>query len=229
MMPFMRLLPFPATLALSFLAVFLLTASAQEKEHRFEKDIQAFEKADAATPVAADSVLFVGSSSIRMWKTLAEDFPDAAVINRGFGGSEISDQLHFFDRIIPIYKPRKIVMFCGENDIWRDESPEAVYADFRTFVDRASKALPGVPIGFIELKPSPARSSKWAAYQKCNGLIRAYCKDQPLLRYFDVSVDMLDDNGAPRTELFLKDQLHMTREGYRLWAERVRPWVNAPP
>jgi len=224
-----RSVPAPLTFFV-FLLLPTIAANAQEKSpNRFEKGIQAFEKADVATPPAADSVLFIGSSSIRMWKTLAEDFPGTAVINRGFGGSEISDQLHFFDRIVPVYKPRKIVIFCGENDIWRDETPEAVYADFRTFVDRASEALPGVPIGFIELKPSPARSKKWAAYQKCNGLIRAYCKDQPMLRYFDVSLDMLDATGAPRTELFVKDQLHMTREGYRLWAERVRPWVNAPP
>jgi len=218
---------FPALLLvvpLSLCAVF-----AQDKDRvpeRFEKDIKAFEKADQANPPPADGVLFIGSSSIRMWKTLAEDFPGTTVINRGFGGSEISDQLHFFDRIVPVYKPRKIVMFCGENDVWHGKSPEQVYVDFRTFVARASEAMPGVPIGYIELKPSPARSKKWAAYQKCNGLIRAFCNDQPLLRYFDVSVDMLDDKGVPREELFVKDRLHMTPAGYKLWTERVRPWVE---
>jgi len=213
----------------SLILLFLLSILGAEAQNKYAKDIEAFERADQANPPPRDAVLFVGSSSIRMWKTLSEDFPDAAVINRGFGGSEISDQLQFFDRIVPVYKPRKIVMFCGENDVWRDKSPEQVYADFRTFVNRVDKTLPGVPIGFIELKPSPKRISKWPAYQKCNGLIRAYCKDQPLLEYFDVAIDMLDDEGGVRKEIFDKDMLHLNADGYALWTKHIQAWVNAPP
>ena len=195
---------------------------------KWEERIAAFEEHDRAALPPRDAVLFVGSSSIVGWK-LAEFFPGLAALNRGFGGSEISDSLHFMDRIVLPYRPRAIVFYAGENDIAAGESPEQVARDFETFARRVRESLPGTKIVFISLKPSPNRWKLIEQFREANRLIRAFVESQPNMVFVDVERAMLDAHGQPRPELFVKDMLHMNRAGYEIWTGMVRPHLETAP
>jgi lysophospholipase L1-like esterase len=195
----------------------------QSQEPPFENEIKAFEAADKVNPPKEGSVLFVGSSSIRLWTTLKQDFPQYDTLNRGFGGSAISDSVRNVDRIVTPYKPKAIVFFAGTNDIWSGKTPETVAMDFKTFVDRARLKLPTVPIAFISLTPAPSRWSKIKEVRRTNDLIRAYCSATPNLRYIDAYPALVNNIGGPRAELFVADNLHMNAKGYAIWKEIVVP------
>ena len=195
---------------------------------KWEERIAAFEAQDRAAPPPREAVLFVGSSSIVGWK-LGEFFAGLPAINRGFGGSEISDALHFMDRIVLPYRPRAIVFYAGENDIAAGESPEQVARDFETFVRRVRAALPQTRIVFIGLKPSPSRWKLIEQFRETNRLIRAFVESQRDMIFIDVERAMLDAHGQPRAELFVKDMLHMNRAGYEIWTELVRPHLDPAP
>ena len=189
---------------------------------RFESQIAAFEANDAKNTPPRDAVLFVGSSSIRMWPT-AKHFPEFAVINRGFGGSHISDVAHFADRIVHSYKPRAIFFYAGDNDIAAGKSSERVLADYRQFADTVQKQLPGTPIVFIAIKPSLARWAKWPTMRDANRLVEDYCRSSERLEYVDIATPMIGANGQPRRELFIEDGLHLSDAGYRVWVDAVTP------
>jgi lysophospholipase L1-like esterase len=202
-------------------------ALAAEPSH-FEDEIRAFEAADRQKMPPRDAVLFVGSSSIRRWTTLAQDFPGTPVINRGFGGSTISESTLHAPRIIFPYHPRRIVFYAGDNDIAADRSPEQVLADFKAFVGKVRTRLPGVPIDFISIKPSPARWNLAARMKAANALVQVYCREQPRLGYIDVWPPMLAGSGAPRPEIFEADGLHLNAAGYRLWRGIIAPRIAGP-
>lgn len=194
----------------------------------WEQDMQRFEAQDAKAPPAQGGVLFIGSSSIRFWDTLAADFPGVAVINRGFGGSEIRDSTWYADRIVIPYKPRKIVLYAGDNDLASGRSPAQLQQDFRAFVDRVRRDLPAVEIAYIASKPSPARAHLLDVQRQANALIQS---DAQRLRvdYVDVFTPMLDDRLQPREDLFIADRLHMNPAGYVLWRNILAPYLVAPP
>ncbi len=172
------------------------------------------------------AVLFVGSSSIVRWKTLAEDFPGVVTLNRGFGGSVLADTTRYVSRIVVPYNPRKIVIFAGDNDIAGGRSPEAVVADFAGFVSLVRKSLPDVPIVFIGIKPSPSRWKMREAQEKANRLVSDYCGRSTGLTFVDVYRPMLGGDGLPRTELFVADRLHMSPAGYAIWTPLVAPLIK---
>jgi lysophospholipase L1-like esterase len=226
--------PTRSATTLSALAGFLLLAAlaplhlpAEEKNDfsRWEKEIQAFEKKDKEQPPPANAVLFVGSSSIRLWN-LAKSFPGVATINRGFGGSQTADVVHFVPRIVVKYQPRLIVFYAGDNDLAAGKTPDQVAADFQAFVQAVRKELPETKIVFLAIKPSPSRWKLFDKQNKANQLIEARCKDGKNLTYLDSVRSLLDKDGKPRAELFQKDGLHMNEEGYRLWAGLVQPYLN---
>ena len=194
-----------------------LAAEIPAGPERWERDIAAFEAADRTNPPPRNAVLFIGSSSIRLWKTLSSDFPEHRVINRGFGGSEISDTVHFTDRVVLPYRPRLIVMYAGGNDINAGESPEQLLADFKEFVTRVHAALPQTRIAYISVAPNPARWSQADRIRAANQLIRDFTRRDARVRVIDDFTAMLGGDGAPRPELFVDDQLHMNAEGYALW------------
>ncbi|BFI94517.1 MAG: SGNH/GDSL hydrolase family protein [Rhodanobacter sp.] len=210
-------------------ALLPLCASARTAENhaQWNADIAAFERADRAQPPPAGAVLFIGSSSIRFWKTLASDFPEVRTINRGFGGSEIADSTYFADRIVAPYHPRAIVMYAGDNDIEAGNSPEQVRDDFAAFVRKARAVDPGVPIAFIAIKPSMARKALLPQIRAANDLVRTYAATQQQVAYLDVFTPMLGKDGQPQAKWFIQDGLHMNRTGYELWIGIVRPWVDA--
>jgi lysophospholipase L1-like esterase len=191
----------------------------------WEPAIKKFEESDRQHPPEKGGVLFIGSSSIRMWESLAEDFPDVKVLNRGFGGSEIADSTYYAGRIIVPYRPRMIVLYAGDNDLASGRSPDRVSDEFKEFVERVRKELPSVKIAFISIKPSPARWSLVKQMQSANEKIRSYIGTQKGLVYIDVFAPMLHD-GEVRKELFGADGLHMNPAGYKLWTSVVRPYLK---
>ncbi|MBD9367275.1 SGNH/GDSL hydrolase family protein [Xanthomonas sp. XNM01] len=191
----------------------------------WEQDMRRFAAEDAAQPPPRGAVLFVGSSSIRMWDTLAADFPDTAVINRGFGGSEIRDSTWYADRIVIPYAPRLIVLYAGDNDLNSGRTPQQLRADFAAFVERVRRGLPGVRIAYIAIKPSPARAGLMPAAHAANAQIRAEAARWHGVDFIDIYTPMLDGNGQPRAELFLEDQLHLNADGYALWRGIVAPYL----
>lgn len=202
-----------------------LHAESLPPQH-WEPDIRAFEAADRAAPSTLGGVVFIGSSSIRLWPTLAADFPGVPVINRGFGGSEIADATFFADRIVVPYAPRQIVLYAGDNDLLNGRSPAQVAAAFAAFVDTVRAALPESRISFIAIKPSPSRAHLMPSAGQANALIRNYATRARNVDFIDVYTPMLDAEGRPRPELFVDDQLHLNSEGYRLWRDVVAPYLT---
>jgi lysophospholipase L1-like esterase len=194
---------------------------------RWEKEIAAMEAADKTSPPPKGGVLFIGSSTIRGWKTLAQDYPDHQVINRGFGGSQIVDSTHFADRLIFPHEPKMVLLRAGGNDIHAGKSAEQVFAEFQDFVKTIHAKLPETDIVFIGLSPAPARWSEHDENKKLNALVEAYTKTTPRVKYVDTYDTTLTPDGQAREELFVKDKLHFNAEGYKLLAERVRPVLPA--
>ena len=205
-----------------------VAADVAAKKADFEKwetSIRKVETQDKESPQPKMANSFVGSSSIRMWK-LDESFPKFKTINRGFGGSEIADSIHFADRIILKHQPAVILLYAGYNDISRGKSAETVTADFPKFVSVVRKELPKVEIAFIAIKPSIKCWALADEIQEANKAVAAICKEDDRLIYIDIFKPMIGQDGKPRPELFLKDGLHLNKEGYRLWASIVRPLLK---
>ena len=194
---------------------------------RWEKHIRAFEARDKKSPPPKGEILFVGSSSIVGWNT-KKWFPDLKTINRGFGGSDVSDSLHFADRIILPYRPRTIVLYAGDNDIARGKSPQRVLADYKALVAKVHAALPRTRIVFVPIKPSLARWKLVGKMREANALIRAVTEADERLGYVDIDTPMIGADGRPRGELFKKDGLHLNEAGYKLWSSLLRPHLKTP-
>jgi lysophospholipase L1-like esterase len=222
--------------ALCLIALLCAVASAQTPpstrpttkptSQPFQNEIEAFEAADRAHPPTPGGIMFFGSSSIRLWKTLAEDFPDLPVVNRGFGGSTVPDSTRYTDRVLVPHKPRLIVYYEGDNDIAAGHSPERVVADFKAFVSLLHERLPETRLLFISIKPSPSRAKVAEQAKEANRLVREFISTDPKLAYVDVWTPMLGPDGRPREELFGPDRLHMNRKGYELWRSILRPLVK---
>ncbi len=192
----------------------------------WEQDMQRFAAVDAAMPPPRHAVLFIGSSSIRYWDTLATDFPGVPVINRGFGGSEIRDSTYYADRIVVPYAPRQIVLYAGDNDLNSGRSPQQVREDFHAFVARVRRDLPKVAVAYISSKPSPSRAHLLDAQREANALIRRDIATMKNVEFIDVFTLMLDTNGQPREDLFIEDRLHLNRAGYELWRQVIAPFLD---
>jgi lysophospholipase L1-like esterase len=204
-------------------------AAGAERGHDFgkwENEIAAFEQMDRTNPPPKGAVLFVGSSTIRRWTTLAQDFSGQRVINRGFGGSQIVDSTHFAARIIFPYEPRAIFFRAGGNDLWAGKSPEEVFADFQEFVAKVRTKLPETDIVFISWSPTIARWKQADKEKKLNELVEQYTHQAPHLKYIDTYSLVLGADGQPRADLFGPDKLHFNAEGYKLLAGRVRPYLT---
>jgi lysophospholipase L1-like esterase len=189
----------------------------------WESEIRQFEAADREHPPAPSGVVFVGSSSIRLWPSLERDFPGVPLVNRGFGGSGLGDVVRLADRIVVPYRPRLVVLYAGDNDLAAGRTPAQVFGDFRAFVARVRRELPGTRVAYISIKPSPARWSLADHIRDANRLIQDYTRSDGSLVFVDVYTPMLDASGRPRGELFVADGLHMNAAGYALWRELIAP------
>lgn len=191
----------------------------------WEADMQRFEAADAQSPPPRGGVLFIGSSSIRFWDTLAQDFPGVPVINRGFGGSELRDSTWYADRIIVPYAPRQVLIYAGDNDLNAGRTPQQLRADFVAFVERVRRDLPKAKIAYISNKPSPSRAQLLPVQREANTLIAAEAQRLGV-HYIDIFTPMLDARGQPDESLFIEDRLHMSRAGYVIWQRAIAPYLK---
>ncbi|MGA7306679.1 MAG: SGNH/GDSL hydrolase family protein [Rhodothermales bacterium] len=196
---------------------------------RFEADIRAFEKADSTSAYPDSSIIFYGSSSIRMWHdSLASDMAPLPVLGRGFGGSTMIDAVKYADRVLIPNKPRAIVLYEGDNDIGAfDVAPGRVTELFEAFAAKIHAAMPETQIYFLTIKPSPSRWDHWPQMNEANQMIHAVCDADPLLHYVDVASVMLGEDGMPKKDIFREDMLHMNRKGYALWTEVIRKALGA--
>jgi lysophospholipase L1-like esterase len=218
----------------TFFSIFLIiiltfTAAAQESYQRAElwqKEIAAFAIADKKESPKTGGVLFVGSSSIRGWRTVQADFPDYQVLNRGFGGSHLEDVNYYFSEIVLPYKPKLIVLYAGENDITAGKTVDRVVADYKQFVALMKDKLPKTRLIFISLKPSPARWELREKFQQANVLIKAGTDKDKRQKFVDVWQQMLNEQAEPKLEIFQGDKLHLNAEGYKIWRDVLTPHIK---
>jgi lysophospholipase L1-like esterase len=198
------------------------------QEWPFEGEIRAFEARDRRAPPPAGAVVCTGSSTVRGWhRMIRRDLAPLTVIPRGFGGSRMCDLLHYVGRVVLPYRPRAVVIYEGDNDIGSGQSPQAVLDGFRALVRRLRGRLPGVRLYVLAIKPSPCRWALWPRMQAANALLVRACRRDPRFLFVDVATPMLGADGRPRPDLYLADGLHMTRKGYRVWRDVVRPVLLA--
>jgi lysophospholipase L1-like esterase len=193
---------------------------------RWEADIRAFEAADLSDPPIRGGIIFTGSSSIRMWTTLTEDFAGLPVMNRGFGGSMLPEVTAFVDRIITPHQPMLVVVYCGSNDINAGRSADQVLRDFQALVKVIHRGLPTTRIAFISIAPSPSRWAQVETVKAANRAIREYVGTDSTLDFIDVFPQMLGSDGLPKPDIYLDDRLHMNRKGYEIWTAIVRPHLR---
>ena len=189
----------------------------------WENEIAAFEARDKTNPPPRNGILFIGSSSIRLWKSLETDFAGKPVINRGFGGSQLVDSVYYAERIVIPYAPHQIFIYAGGNDINAGKTAEQVFDDYKLFVQTVRKKLPHIEINYISIAPNPARWSQIDRIREANKLIRGYTRWKRGLHYVDVHSKMLNEQGQPKEGIYLEDKLHMNERGYEIWKKIIGP------
>ena len=219
--------------ALFFILIFFssLTAQLDPNPERFypskigrELSIEQFVEWDKKNSFSENGVLFIGSSSIRLWST--NQYFDCNIINRGFGGAHLSDINHYFDLIVSKYKPKIILLYAGDNDIAAKKTPNRFLGDYQKFVRLVYDNIPDCSIIFIPIKPSPARWKYWNNMKKANNLLSEYIKKSPNQYYVDTAGPMINENGRPISSLFISDSLHLSKKGYDLWSKIVHPLLE---
>jgi lysophospholipase L1-like esterase len=198
-----------------------LRQGASPIDARWRESLEDFAARDRDRAPTPGGVVFVGSSSIRLWNDLEREFGAMTIVKRGFGGSRLSDCARYVAQLVLPYQPRTVVVYAGDNDLAEGATPQGVLASYAEFVERVREALPDTRIVYISIKPSPLREALMPAAIQTNELIEAYSKQHPGLGYIDVYTKMLDGQGRPRAELFLPDALHLNAAGYALWKSAI--------
>jgi len=222
----------------NFLYIFLFVLSAcgtnnkQDKKTTTElpafwNDIQDFKKQDSVSFPPKNAILFIGSSSFTMWKGVQDSFPDFTIINRGFGGSTLLDQLRYDNDIIFPYEPKQIVIYCGENDLASSDTVTAVmvFERFKELFQKIREKFPGIPVAYISMKPSPSRRHLFSNMREGNQLIKDFLASQKNGVFIDIHQPMLNEKGEPIPEIYLDDSLHMNAKGYAIWKKEIEPYL----
>lgn len=197
---------------------------ATHNSSRWEKDIAAFEAVDRTNPPPQHCILFTGSSSIRMWRSLSNDFPNLPVVNRGFGGSQLADLVNLAPRVIFKYEPKQIVIYSGGNDLNAKKSPDVVYGDFVALIKQLRRTLPKTKIAYISSAPNMARWEQIENVRRLNSMVSTYCRKHGI-DFIDVFPLMLGPDGMPKPDIYLKDRLHMNQKGYAIWKDEVGKYL----
>lgn len=194
----------------------------------FANEIAAFKKQDSASFPEKHSILFVGSSSFRMWQNIKNDFPGYSILNRGFGGSSLPDLIRYAEEIIFPYNPKQVVIYCGENDIASSDtvSSEMVLNRFKILFKMIRKKLPAVPVLFVSIKPSPSRWQMKDRMINANELIKKYLESEKNTKFINVWHAMLGTDGKPLPDIFIADELHMNENGYAIWKKIIEPYLE---
>ncbi len=213
-----------AVLAITTFMAF--NVSSQERaQNKWEESIVAFEEWDAKNSTPQNAVLFIGSSSIRWWKT-AELFNEFPVINRGFGGAQISDINYFYKRIVLPYKPKMIVFYCGGNDLLSaKKTPQQTFVDYRKFSSMVKKSLPKTKLVFLSVKPGPAHwdSQPLQVIREFNAMVEECSRKEETFYYLDAATGMLNNQGKPDPRDYQSDGVHLTYEADKKWAALLKP------
>lgn len=207
--------------------VFSLSLIAQEQKPPFWNEVQAFKKQDSASFPGTGKILFVGSSSFAYWKDIQNYFPGYPIINRGFGGSSLTDVIRYREDVIFRYKPKQIVIYCGENDFAASDTVtvNTVMARFRELFSHIRGRFKNVPIMYVSIKPSPSRRHLMMKFENANKLIQLFLKQQRGTVFIDVYHKMLQKDGTPLPGIFLDDKLHMNAKGYAIWKKMIAPYL----
>jgi len=196
--------------------------SAQEKAP-FQDDVNVIKAYDRIYAPPANPILFIGSSSIRLWVDFAKTFKNYPVLNRAIGGAVTADVDRYLDDLVFPYKPKQLVIYVGENDLLKSPDAATVFNDFKKLYTGIRAKLPNTPIVYISIKGSPSRKQYQAKALEANRLISAYIKSQQHITFIDVYQPMLDKNGAMQPHLFKEDMLHMNASGYAIWNKLLLP------
>lgn len=188
---------------------------------RFAKDIAAF----ASQPADTGGIVFTGSSSIRLWKTLKEDFPGLPVLNRGFGGSIANDLIVHFDTVIDRHQPKLLVLYTGSNDINAGLSTEEVMSDYTRLMEKVHERLPNARIILTSIKIGEKRLAQMPQVHETNKRLEAWAAKHSWVRYVDCTSYLADAQGHPQSQFYAKDLLHLSPEGYAQWTRILRPVV----
>ncbi len=204
-----------------------LSIPVTAQELPFWKEIKDFKTADSLHAPPENAILFVGSSSFRMWHDLNKSFPGYTLINRGFGGSSLPHVIQYAEEIIIPYKPKQIVIYCGENDFMNDSVTGQIVADrFKNLFNHIRESMPQVDIAFVSIKPSPSRQHLMLKMAEANSLIKDFMKKKRRTAFVNIWDQMLDEQGNPLKELFLEDMLHMNEHGYAIWQKALKPHLK---
>lgn len=211
-----------------FIALFVLVQIGNSDfctAQPFINEIKGFKEADSILMPPSGAILFAGSSSFRLWKTLQEDFPGYTIINRGFGGSSLPDVIRYTEEILFPYKAKQVVIYCGENDFAVDPklSSDSVVERFKILFKAIRNKNVRTHIAYVSMKPSPSRWKMRDQMIAANEGIRQYLRSQRRTNYIDIWTPMLAENGEPIKDLFLKDSLHMNAKGYAIWKKAIEP------
>lgn len=213
--------------AFLFLNILSLRAHSQQEPYPFWNDIQAFKKQDSAAFPPANEILFVGSSSFTKWTDVQDYFPSYPIINRGFGGSSLTDVIRYADDIIYPYKPKQIVIYCGENDLASSDSVtvQTVFERFKILFSMIRNTFKNIPLVFVSLKPSPSRQKLMPKMIAVNDAVQSFLKKKKNAVFVDVYHKMLGADGKPIDDIFLEDKLHMNGKGYAIWQKEIAPYL----
>ena len=210
-------------LLLSVSVLFTNTILFSQEVSRYQNDIQTIKQYDKIYAPPKNPIVFVGSSSFRLWSDLERTFANYQVLNRGIGGAVIQDISNHIDDLITPYKPRQVFIYVGENDVANQATSEAVLNNTKKLLTEIRERLPNVPIVYVAMKPSPSREKFLPIVIKANQLIQDYIATQKNMTFIDVFSPMLTREGKPKPELFLADQLHMNQSGYAIWIKDIKP------
>ncbi|MBC8143622.1 MAG: hypothetical protein H7Y38_19500 [Armatimonadetes bacterium] len=193
-------------------------------------EINAFAQADKQKMPPTGAVLFTGSSSIRLWETLTQDFSELPVINRGFGGSWVQDSHRYADRTIFPYKPKMIVFFGGTNDLASGKkTPQQVLQDYKNLVAKIHAVLPNTRIVYLAISPTTLRWKNEGNVMETNYLIQRFVFETATpakkLNFINSHDELLNADGKPRPEWLREDGLHLNAEGYKAWTAMVKPRI----
>lgn len=209
------------------LSILFIFANTIAQENQFTNEIKAFRKQDSIQKPNDGMLLFIGSSSFRLWKDVKSDFNNQNILNRAFGGATLLDLIYFQNDVVLKYKPKKIFIYCGENDIASSEkvTPKMVFKRYKTFYKTLRKQFPETPIIFISLKPAISRWHMKDRMMATNKLISQFMKNKKNATFVNIWDDMLE-NGEPKKDIYIQDNLHMNAKGYAIWVEKMNALVN---
>lgn len=214
------------TFKLIALFIFVFAAAQAQQKAPFYNEIQNFKKQDSIKFPPKNAVLFIGSSTFTNWKDAQAYFPKHVIINRGFGGSSLPHVINYVGDIVYPYKPKQVVIYCGENDFTGNATAQEVVDRVKTLIDTIRTKYPKVAIAYISIKPSPSRERYWPLMIEANTKIAEMIKGMKRTQFINTYDAMFNPDGKIKTDIFLGDKLHMNAKGYAIWQKIMEPYLK---